>query len=428
MNISALYDIYLSYPSVQTDSRKIKAGDIFFALKGPSFNGNKFAAQALGDGAAYAVVDEQEYAVNDRCILVPDVLETLQELARHHRQQFNIPFIAITGSNGKTTTKELLTSVLRQQYITYATDGNLNNHIGVPLTLLKIKRDAQMAVIEMGANHLKEIESYCQIALPTHGVITNCGKAHIEGFGGIEGVRKGKGELYDYLRESKGTIFRNTDLDYLEGMAKQMPHQVTYGTADATYIGRPIMDGVFLSVASLNKNAETLIKTKLVGEYNYPNVMVAIAIGTHFGINIDAIKAAIESYDPDNSRSQWIKKGSNSIILDAYNANPTSMKAAISNFANAKLDNKILWLGGMKEMGVDEAKEHKELVDFIAQYQWKDVVLVGKEFDNISANYQQYETSAEAAEHIKRSLPENAAILIKGSRGSKMEVLLDAIS
>jgi UDP-N-acetylmuramoyl-tripeptide--D-alanyl-D-alanine ligase len=428
LEISALYNIYLSHPSVQTDSRKIKAGDIFFALKGPSFNGNKFAAQSLRDGAIYAVVDEKEYAVNDHCILVDDVLETLQALARYHRQQFNIPFIAITGSNGKTTTKELVTAVLRQQYITYATDGNLNNHIGVPLTLLKIKSDAQMAVIEMGANHLKEIDSYCQIALPTHGIITNCGKAHIEGFGGIEGVRKGKGELYDHLRENGGAIFRNTDLDYLEGMAKNMPNQITYGSADATYLGKPVMDDVFLSVASLNKNTETLIKTKLVGEYNYPNVMVAIAVGSHFGIDIDRIKAAIEAYDPDNSRSQWIKKGSNSIILDAYNANPTSMKAAISNFANAKLENKILWLGGMKEMGADEVKEHKELVDFIAQFQWKDVVLVGKEFNDVSGNYKQYQTSAEAAEQIKASLPENAAILIKGSRGSKMEVLLDAIS
>lgn len=428
MNISALYDIYLSHPSIKTDSRNIKSGDIFFALKGPSFNGNEFAEQALADGAAYAVVDEREYAMNERCLLVTDVLGTLQELARHHRQQFDIPFIAITGSNGKTTTKELLTTVLRQRYITYATDGNLNNHIGVPLTLLKIKSDAQMAVIEMGANHLKEIESYCKIALPTHGIITNCGKAHIEGFGGIEGVRKGKGELYDFLKVNEGIIFRNTDLEYLEEMAKGMPGDITYGSANARYIGKPVMDDIFLSVASLSKNAETLVKTKLVGEYNYPNVMVAIAAGLHFDIDIDTVKEAIEAYDPDNSRSQWLRKGSNSIILDAYNANPTSMKAAISNFANAKLENKILWLGGMKEMGADEAKEHKELVDFIAQYQWKEVVLVGKEFNNISGSYKQYQTSAEAAEQIRAVQPENAAILIKGSRGSKMEVMLDAIS
>ncbi len=427
MEISALYNIYLANPSIQTDSRKIKPGDLFFALKGPSFNGNLFATQALTDGAAYAIVDEQEYATNDRCIVVTDVLHTLQALATHHRQQFNIPFIAITGSNGKTTTKELITTVLRQRYITYATDGNLNNHIGVPLTLLKIKSDAEMAVIEMGANHLKEIESYCKITLPTHGLITNCGKAHIEGFGGIEGVRKGKGELYDYLREKGGVIFRNSDLDYLEDMAKGMADQITYGSADADYIGRPVMDEVFLGIASLNRHTETLIKTKLVGEYNYPNVMAAIAIGLHFNIEIVDIKAAIESYDPDNSRSQWITKGSNSIILDAYNANPTSMKAAITNFANAQLNNKTLWLGGMKEMGADEAKEHEELVAFITQFQWKDVILVGKEFEGISGSYKHFNTSAEAAKYVSSRKPADAAILIKGSRGSKMESLLEAL-
>ncbi len=427
MEISALYNIYLAHPSIQTDSRKTENGDLFFALKGPTFNGNLFAKQALADGAAYAIVDEQEYATDDKCILVTDVLQTLQALATHHRQQFNIPFIAITGSNGKTTTKELITAVLMQRYITYATDGNLNNHIGVPLTLLKIKSDAEFAVIEMGANHLKEIESYCKIALPTHGLITNCGKAHIEGFGGIEGVRKGKGELYDYLRANDGVIFRNSDLDYLEDMAKGISTEVTYGSADATYVGKPVMDEVFLGVASLNRYTETLIQTKLVGEYNYPNVMAAIAIGLHFNIEIVDIKAAIEAYDPDNSRSQWIKKDTNSIILDAYNANPTSMKAAISNFAGTQLQHKILWLGGMKEMGADEAKEHTELVAFIAQFQWQDVILVGKEFEGISGSYKHFNTSVEAAKYVSSRKPADAAILIKGSRGSKMESLLEAL-
>lgn len=427
MELSALYSVFLANPSIQTDSRKIKPGDLFFALKGPSFNGNLFAAQALADGAAYAVVDEQEYATDDRCIVVTDVLQTLQQLAKYHRQQFDIPFIAITGSNGKTTTKELITTVLSQRYITYATVGNLNNHIGVPLTLLQIKSDAEIAVIEMGANHQEEIASYCRIALPTHGLITNCGKAHIEGFGGIEGVRKGKGELYDYLRDTKGVIFRNADLDYLEDMAKGIESQLTYGSADARYLGIPAMNDVFLSVASLNKHTETLIKTKLVGEYNYPNVMAAIAIGQYFDIEIVDIKAAIEAYDPDNSRSQWIQKDSNSIILDAYNANPTSMKAAISNFANTNLPKKILWLGGMKEMGADEKKEHAELVSFIDQFQWQEVLLVGKEFEGISGSYKHYNTSVEAAKYVSSRKPANAAILIKGSRGTKMESLLEAL-
>ena len=400
---------------------------MFFALKGPNFNGNRFAAQSLEDGAAYAVIDEAEFHLNDRCILVENVLECLQALATHHRKQFDIPFIAITGSNGKTTTKELVTAVLRKRYITYATEGNLNNHIGVPLTLLKIKENAQMAVIEMGANHRGEIASYCKIALPTHGIITNCGKAHIEGFGGIEGVKKGKGELFDYLRDNNGTIFRNSDLDYLEEMAKGIEKQMSYGSADADYIGRPVMDEVFLQVASLNRDKETLIKTKLVGIYNYPNVMVAIAVGSHFGIEIDDIKTAIETYDPDNSRSQWIKVNSNSIILDAYNANPASMKAAINNFVSAGLENKILWLGGMKEMGSEERKEHRELVQLISQYQWKEVILVGREFEGLSDRYKRFDNSEEAAEYIRKGKPENASILIKGSRGSKMEVLLEAL-
>ncbi len=428
LNTAALYDIYLQHPGIQTDTRKLKNGDVFFALKGPNFNGNTFALQALEAGAAYAIVDEEEHAKNDRCILVDDVLTTLQQLALHHRKQFDIPFIAITGSNGKTTTKELLTTVLRKKYITYATEGNLNNHIGVPLTILKIKKDAQMAVIEMGANHLKEIAGYCRVALPTHGIITNCGKAHIEGFGGIEGVRKGKGELYDYLRDTGGTIFRNTDLTYLEEMAKGISTQITYGSTNAQYIGKPLMQGSFLDVAVLTTHAETTIHTQLVGDYNFPNVMLAVAAGLHFKIGIDPIREAIESYSPDNSRSQWLQKGSNKIILDAYNANPTSMRAAINNFALTDLENKILWLGAMKEMGPEEYNEHAQLVEFIAQNNWQQVILVGKEFAGLERSYLRFDTSAQAAEYVKEHVPAHSAILIKGSRGSKMEVLLEALS
>ena len=237
MTIPQLYDIYLQYPSVQTDTRNIKNGDIFFALKGPHFNGNSFAAKALELGAQFAIIDEPALYINEHTILVDNVLSTLQQLARHHRQQFNIPFIGITGSNGKTTSKELVTAVLKQKFVTYATEGNLNNHIGVPLTLLKIKSDAQMAVIEMGANHQREIASYCEIALPNYAVINNCGKAHIEGFGGIEGVKKGKGELYDYIREAKGAIFINADLPYLAEMSMGIDKQISYGTHNAQYLG-----------------------------------------------------------------------------------------------------------------------------------------------------------------------------------------------
>lgn len=378
-------------------------------------------------GAAYAVVDDAAYATNDKCIVVGDALAALQQLAKYHRQQFAIPFVAITGSNGKTTTKELVTVALSSRFVTYATEGNLNNHIGVPLTILKIKQDAEMAIIEMGANHQREIAAYCEIALPTHGIITNCGKAHIEGFGGLEGVRKGKGELYDYLRATNGTIFRNTDLDYLHDMARGIERQVTYGSANADYIGKPLMSGVFLDVAMLTRHTETTLKTNLVGVYNFPNVMVAAAVGLHFGVPVDDIKKAIAAYAPDNSRSQWLQKGSNRIILDAYNANPTSMRAAILNFAEADLPGKRLWLGGMKEMGAEEYNEHKELVSLIAAYRFDDVILVGKEFRDVHGAYTWFATSAEAANHIKVNLPENSSILLKGSRGSRMEVLLDAL-
>lgn len=427
LEISQLYSLYLQHPSVQTDTRKLKKGDIFFALKGPSFNGNAFAAKALEQGAAYAIIDDPRYVTDDRTILVQDGLQTLQQLAKHHRQQFKIPFLAITGSNGKTTTKELVTTVLRQKFRTYATEGNLNNHIGVPLTLLRIGQDAEMAVVEMGANHQKEIESYCRIALPDYGIITNCGKAHIEGFGSEEGVRKGKGELYDFIRASKGTIFRNADLPYLEEMASGISNQVTYGSANAKYIGKALTGNMFLKVAVLTTGAETTIHTHLVGDYNFPNVMVAVSVGLHFGIGINKIKLAIENYLPDNSRSQFLQIGTNKIILDAYNANPTSMRAAIGNFAASDSENKMLWIGGMKEMGKDERLEHEQLVQYIQQYPWKDVVLVGHEFKGLSQSYRWFETSEEAALFVSRHKPTEAAILIKGSRGSKMENMLEAL-
>jgi UDP-N-acetylmuramoyl-tripeptide--D-alanyl-D-alanine ligase len=427
LEIASLYQLYLEHPSIQTDTRRLQKGDLFFALKGPNFNGNAFARKALDEGAAYVIIDEEAYYYNDKCILVEDALWTLQELAKYHRQQFSIPFIAITGSNGKTTTKELVTTVLQQKYRTYATEGNLNNHIGVPLTLLKIQKDAEMAVIEMGANHQQEIASYCKIALPTHGIITNCGKAHIEGFGGEEGVRRGKGELYDFLQMTEGVIFRNTDLGYLEEMSAGLSHQITYGSANAEYIGKPLMDGMFLGVAVLSTGAEAAIHTKLVGNYNFPNVMVAAAVGLHFGISIDEIKQAIEAYEPDNSRSQFLTVGSNNVILDAYNANPTSMRAAISNFALSEEADKILWIGGMKEMGANEVFEHQELIAFIKKYKWKDVVLVGTEFSGLNDGFKWFSTSSEAAAFISKNRPDNASILIKGSRGSKMENLLEAL-
>lgn len=426
LDTAALYKIFLQFPSIQTDTRKIKSGDIFFALKGPSFNGNAFAEQALALGAAYAIVDEPAFVANPKCILVEDVLKCLQLLARHHRQQFDIPFIAITGSNGKTTSKELVATVLSQKFKTYATDGNLNNHIGVPLTILKIKRDAEMAIIEMGANHQREIASYCEVALPDYGIINNCGKAHIEGFGGIEGVRKGKGELFDFIRDNGGTIFRNTDLDYLSEMANGISNQITYGSQGAMYNGSVTDNTMTLDIKVETLHYQMAIHSNLVGEYNFPNLMLAVAVGDYFGVSGDQIKSAIEAYQPDNSRSQLIEKNGNKIILDAYNANPTSMRAAISNFSKLN-GSKILWLGAMKEMGPDEAKEHQELLGFINQWQWEDIILVGKEFEPFKADKKWFETSVQAADYIAQNKPREAMILIKGSRGSKMEKMFDVL-
>ncbi|HTD39573.1 MAG TPA: UDP-N-acetylmuramoyl-tripeptide--D-alanyl-D-alanine ligase, partial [Mucilaginibacter sp.] len=346
MNIPELYEIYKKYPSVQTDTRKLREGDIFFALKGPSFNGNEFAQKAIEEGASYAVIDEKKFEIPRKTILADNVLVTLQQLAKYHRQQFPIPFIAITGSNGKTTTKELIHSVLSTTYQTYTTEGNLNNHIGIPLTILKIKNDAEMAVIEMGANHIGEIASYCQIAMPTHGLVTNSGKAHLEGFGSEEGVRKAKGELYDYLRTlTHGYAFVMWDYDYLQEMSKGISGIIKYGTGDGAHIiGKASKNGPLLEVEIIQGLDEKKIKTQLVGEYNLPNVLAAVTIGKFFKVEESKIKLAIESYTPSNSRSQLIEQGTNKIILDAYNANPSSMKLAIENFSKMPGD-KVLILG-----------------------------------------------------------------------------------
>ena len=424
MQIPDLYDIFLQYPSIQTDTRKLKKGDIFFALKGPSFNGNLFAKQALNAGAAYAVVDEDVDALDKRIIKVEDVLNTLQQLAKYHRQQFDIPFIAITGSNGKTTTKELVHEVLNSTFTTYTTKGNLNNHIGIPLTILSVGMDAEMAVIEMGANHQKEIESYCSYTLPTHGIITNCGKAHLEGFGGIEGVRKGKGELYDYMRANDGTVFLMNDYDYLAEMSKGISNIKTYGTKDADIIGVADSENEMLEVNMLKGTDIKNIQTHLVGEYNLPNVLVAVAVGKYFNVPDEKIKLALENYIPSNSRSQLIEKDSNKIILDAYNANPTSMKAAVENIAKMNGD-KILMLGGMMEMGNESLKEHQALIDLINKYQWKDVVLVGGDFNKVNNPYTTFAHSTEAAKWLKEKQFANATILVKGSRSMQMEKVLE---
>jgi UDP-N-acetylmuramoyl-tripeptide--D-alanyl-D-alanine ligase len=482
MNIAQLYELFLHHPSIQTDTRKLRPGDLFFALKGPNFNGNRFAAAALQQGAAYAIIDEPPApgppppapepspaspTLPPRMILVDDALATLQALAKHHRQQFDIPFIAITGSNGKTTTKELIHAVLSSTYTVYTTEGNLNNHIGVPLTLLSVKKDAQFAIIEMGANHRGEISSYCAYTLPTHGIITNAGKAHLEGFGGPEGVKKGKGELYDFLRTGPstamhaeppatdsattggpgGTAFVMWDYDYLREMSRGIPHIVTYGTSNADLTGVSEQSGHFLSVRITHGATTGLIPTQLVGDYNLPNVLVAVAIGKYFGVPDDRIRSAIAGYAPSNSRSQLIEKDGNHIILDAYNANPSSMKAAIENFARIKggsesggiqsgaaesggvqsgasENRKVLILGAMAELGPGSIDEHRQVIELIGQYPWQQVVLVGGDFLKTTHPFLSFDNSREAGQWLKNANLKDAYILIKGSRSMRMEDVL----
>jgi UDP-N-acetylmuramoyl-tripeptide--D-alanyl-D-alanine ligase len=477
MTISQLYEIFLRHPSVVTDTRELKQGDLFFALKGPNFNGNAFAVRALELGAAYAVIDEAPAQVaggadsgiasastsgssaspaapgsadagSDRLIPVTDVLETLQELALYHRKQFNIPFIAITGSNGKTTTKELVHAVLSSTYLTYTTKGNLNNHIGVPLTILSVRPDAEFAVVEMGANHQKEIESYCRYTLPTHGIITNIGKAHLEGFGGPEGVKKGKGELYDWLRDNGGTAFVLLDSADLRQMSRGIAHVITYGTKEGDYSGVISRQAAtspatgsqaagaaatdttsFLNVEITHGATTGTIHTQLVGDYNLPNVLVAVAVGKHFDVSDARIYQSIEQYAPSNSRSQLIRRDGNHIILDAYNANPSSMRAAIENFARLPVagdgfDQKILILGAMAELGPESINEHRAIVKLIGQYPWHQVALVGGDFEKIDHPYLRFGDSKEAAHWLSNAGFKNIYMLIKGSRSSKMELVL----
>jgi len=426
-SIEELYKLYSAHPSVVTDTRKLKLGDLYFALKGPNFNGNLFALAALEAGASYAIVDEEipnSEAIQDRIIVVADVLTTLQDLAKYHRQQFTIPFLAITGSNGKTTTKELVYTVLASHFKTYTTQGNLNNHIGVPLTILSIPKEAALAVIEMGANHQKEIESYCSYTLPTHGMITNCGKAHLEGFGGVEGVKKGKGELYDFLRANDGTVFLMEDYDYLNQMAQGIPHLIGYGQTNGQIQGDAIDQAGMLKV-QLKKGIDIdSIQTHLVGNYNLPNVLAAVTIGQYFKVPNDKIKAAIENYNPTNSRSQLLTWKNNEVILDAYNANPSSMKLAVENFAKLNKENKVVCLGGMRELGQDTLKEHQILIDQLKQTQWKQVILVGSEFKPCNHSYLYFDTVLEAKDWLQAQQYTGHALLIKGSRGIQMEQLI----
>jgi|SRR6185312_15684802 len=432
-----LYELFKKHPLISTDTRKIMPGSLFFALKGEKFDANTFAGQAIAAGAAYAVIDNAQYVANEKYLLVDDVLTALQDLARHHRQQLTIPIIGLTGTNGKTTTKELISSVLSQRYKTLATQGNLNNHIGVPLTVLSIEPTHEMAVIEMGANHQKEIELLCSIARPTNGLITNVGKAHLEGFGGVEGVKKGKGELYDFLAASQGVAFINSDSSDLLAMQQQRELKKVefYGTGNSgnTVTGAIVENAPYLTLEWENNHSgrSHVVNTQLTGGYNLHNVLAAICIGVYFGLTDEAINAGVESYQPKNNRSQIVKTATNTLICDYYNANPSSMTVAIENLGLMDADRKVMILGDMFEMGEESQAEHASIIKKAMATPANERIFVGKNFYEAGTAAAKtgtyYATSDEAISALKANPIKNATILIKGSRGMALERLVELL-
>lgn len=417
-----LHQLFLASSGICTDTRKILDKQLFFALKGDNFNGNKYAEQALKAGASFAIVDEAAFALNEQYILVEDVLTCLQELAAFHRAYLNIPIIAITGSNGKTTTKELLHVVLKEKYRTYATKGNLNNHIGVPLSLLELTKEHELAIIEMGANHQKEIASYCVWAKPNFGLITNIGKAHMEGFGGVEGIIIGKTELYQAVEENKGLVFYNADDTILTEHSEKVARRFSFAQdskADLQY-SLSLTDS-FISV-EVNK---VQINSNMIGIYNGHNIAAALAIGAFFKVPLQAMKGAIEGYHADNNRSQIISHKGNQIILDAYNANPTSMMAALENFLSLKSPKKGVFLGDMFEVGATSSAEHLAIIDFLKDKNLDFCVFVGKAFlEHRNEKFLFFENAQDAKQWLDEQHLSSYQLLIKGSRGMRMENLI----
>ena len=424
--IDKLYKAYLASHRVTTDSRAITPGCLFFAFKGASFDGNAFAPQALEQGAALCVISDEKYKVDDRCIVVPDVLATLQELAREHRRHLTVPVVGITGTNGKTTTKELVHAVLAKRYKTSATAGNFNNHLGVPLTLLAIPEDTQIAIVEMGANHPGEIAFLCDIADPDCGLITNVGRAHLEGFGSFEGVIKTKTELYRHLATKEGTVFVNADNPILMEKASGLA-TVTYGKdetamARGTYVGSDPYLHFYFEVGDNVYN----VRTHLLGAYNFDNCMAAVAVGLHFGVEPFDIKEAIEQYMPANQRSQWKETADNKLYLDCYNANPSSMAAAIASFAEMDSGSgKVAIIGAMRELGDASQEEHRKLVQALADCHLECCLLIGHEFDGLTLaqNMTLLHTTEEAVEWLTKTKIKGRTILIKGSNSNRLWTL-----
>lgn len=433
-SIEKLYEFYLSAgQAICTDTRKLVKGSVFFALKGDNFNANEFAPKAIDAGCAWAVTDESQY-VSGNTVLVPDVLKALQQLAAFHRKQLNIPVLGITGSNGKTTNKELINAVISKKYNTLATTGNLNNHIGVPLTLLSIKKEHEFAIIEMGANHQGEINELCEIADPDYGLITNIGKAHLEGFGGIEGVKKGKSEMYKYLKAQSGKVFINGDDETLYELAFSND-KITYGCKKLyDVIGKEINNGETVSFKYTTRYGEKdwnkipTINTQIIGSYNFINCLAAACIGNYFKVEENLIREALENYLPNMNRSQLLKTSRNTLLLDAYNANPHSMKAAIENFSEYKSEKKLALLGDMFELGEFSTEEHQKIVELLKEKKLENVLLVGEEFFKLNDNYyKKFKTTNECKEYLQQQAVNNTTVLIKGSRGMKMEVLQEVL-
>jgi UDP-N-acetylmuramoyl-tripeptide--D-alanyl-D-alanine ligase len=431
--IQELYNHFLKYPVVCTDTRDIKQGSIFFALKGDNFNANKFAEQALDAGCSLVVIDEEIYKKDERYFLVENVLSTLQALANYHRKHLSIPIISITGSNGKTTSKELLNAVLSQKYTVLSTKGNLNNHIGVPLTLLSITKQHEIAIVEMGANHVGEIAMLCAIAEPDFGMITNIGKAHLEGFGGYEGVVKAKSELYHFIQRKGGKLFVNADNLLLLQLSTGID-KITFGTSESVdFEGQFVESNPFVKLKCKAKNdiqpieEKSVIKTQLIGNYNFENILAAACIGHFFDVSDDQIKAGLENYVPSNNRSQVMQTKSNLLLLDAYNANPSSMNAAIENFAQMDQPDKMAILGDMLELGEDSAKEHDSIVNLLKSKNITNLILVGPFFKEAgqSINAKTFSNSDEVVDYLKQYPVKDSTILIKGSRGIKLEKVVD---
>ena len=428
MTISELYELYLHNPKVTTDSRNCPFGSIFFALKGENFDGNQYASKALDSGCAYAVIDNPDYITGDRTILVDNVLKTLQQLAHRHRKALGTPVIGITGSNGKTTTKELLAAVLSTKYNLLYTEGNLNNHIGVPLTLLRLNHQHEMAIIEMGASHPGDIKELAEIAAPNYGIITNVGQAHLEGFGSFEGVIKTKGELYDYIRQTKGKIFIKKENEYLQPIAKGI-EQISYGTDESSFAsGKVASCSPFLIFDWKQQGKIHTVETHLIGSYNLDNVLVAVAIGRYFKIPAERISRAIASYEPNNNRSQFKETERNKLIIDAYNANPSSMKAAIDNFAAMQVDTpKAVILGDMRELGETSDALHAEIAKQIEQAGFDKVYLCGEHFSSTGTSFMHFPNIEELMSELTKNPLEGYHILIKGSRGMTLEKTLSLL-